>query len=247
MTAPDGTGRGPIGTRPPRPDARPLGLDIRPPRPDARPSGPDTRPSHPHTQPTGPTVLPPTVPHHLTGTDVHVTEPLQLPLRAGADRDRRGDGGHRGDGRAATQAVQFLRECLSHGLRVTYDVRPGTYNLRALRHLPPPAERPAEAAELTAWRAGHAYGMLYHRRGPDFVTVMDRRERPASLRFTLDHPDLLSAFDALHEAMPLDALPPVQREAADLLAAERLALIVDGWAVALPPRLRRWPVPCTGI
>ncbi|MGY0024568.1 DUF5825 family protein [Streptomyces sp. cg35] len=186
--------------------------------------------------------LPTTVAHRLTGVgtgaDVHVTEPLPLC----------------GDGRATTQAVQFLRTCLSHGLRVTYDaVRPAggagpyTYDVRILRHLPPPAEHPEESAELTEWRAGHAYGMLYHRRGPDFITVMDRRERPASARFTLDHPDLLAAFDALHEATPLDALAPVHQEAAGLLADERLALVVDGWAVALPPRLRRWPVPCTGI
>ncbi|MET9495394.1 DUF5825 family protein [Streptomyces sp. NPDC006552] len=218
---------------------------------------------------TGHADLPRTVPHRIQGTDVHVAEPLPLtlPLPGGSGGDRDGDGdgdgGSYAEGRATTQAVQFLRECLSHGLRVTYDVArparrpepdstPDTYNLhalnlRALRHLPPPAEHPEEHAELTAWRTGHAYGMLYHRRGPDFVTVMDRRERPASVRFTLDHPDLLGAFDALHEATPLDALTPVQREAAELLAAERLVLIADGWAVALPPRLRRWPVPCTGI
>ncbi|MEV1020183.1 DUF5825 family protein [Streptomyces sp. NPDC050264] len=191
-----------------------------------------------------PAALPPTVAHRLTGTDVYVSEPLPL----------------QGDGRTTTQAVQFLRECLSHGLRVTYEVArpaPGSepprcdpsdpYGLRSLRHLPPPAEQAEEAAELTRWRTTHTYGMLYHRRGPGFVTVMDRRERPASARFTLDHPDLLAAFDALHDATPLDALTPVSREAAELLAGERLALIVDGWAVALPPRLRRWPVPCTGI
>jgi hypothetical protein len=185
-----------------------------------------------------PADLPTTVAHRLKGADVQVAEPLPLC----------------GDGRATTQAVQFLRECLSHGLRVTYDAawpgegpRGDTYDVRALRHLPPPAEHPQEDAELTAWRDHHAYGMLYHRRGPGFVTVMDRRERPASARFTLDHPDLLGAFDALHEATPLDALTPTHREAAGLLADERLALIVDGWAVALPPRLRRWPVPCTGI
>ncbi|WP_203643694.1 DUF5825 family protein [Streptomyces sp. SID14478] len=226
-------------------------------------------------------VLPDTVAHRMTGTDrthVRVSEPLLL----------------RGDGRRTTQAVQFLRECLGHGLRVTYDVDPVTYDvgpatrdvgrvtydvepvtrgvgpvtcdgerhtydlaapeapdapdaLRALRHLPPPAPHADEPAEWTSWRDDHAVGMLYQRRGPGFVTVMDRRERPRSARFTLDHPDLLAAFDALQEATPLDALDAVHREGAALLAGERLALIVDGWAVALPARLRRWPVPCTGI
>jgi hypothetical protein len=89
--------------------------------------------------------------------------------------------------------------------------------------------------------------MLYHRRGPDFITVMDRRERPASVRFTLDHPVLYATFATAQEPTDLGELDAVQREAVDLLATERLALIADGWAVALPPRLRRWPVPCTGI
>ncbi|MEV5613449.1 DUF5825 family protein [Streptomyces sp. NPDC052225] len=188
----------------------------------------------------GPVQLPTAVAHRIVGGEVQVGEPLPL---CGA-----------GDGRAVTQSVQFLRECLGQGLRVTYDVRwpleadaGVTYDVRILRHLPPPAEHPEEHPELGTWRADHVYGMLYHRRGPGFVTVMDRRERPASARFTLDHPDLLAAFEVLQEAVPLDALSPVHQEATALLAEERLALVADGWAVALPPRLRRWPVPCTGI
>jgi hypothetical protein len=39
----------------------------------------------------------------------------------------------------------------------------------------------------------------------------------------------------------------VGREAVGLLVAERLVLASGGWAVALPPRIRRWPVPCTAI
>ncbi|MFG2777294.1 DUF5825 family protein [Streptomyces prunicolor] len=120
-------------------------------------------------------------------------------------------------------------------------------DIRILRHLPPPAEHPGETSQLTDWRAGYAYGMCYHRRGPDFVSVTDRRHRPASARFALDHPDLIAAFDTLQAATLVDALSSVHREALDLLAAERLALVTGGWAVALPPRLRRWPVPCTGI
>lgn len=42
-------------------------------------------------------------------------------------------------------------------------------------------------------------------------------------------------------------LSDVQREAVALLAEEGLARVTDGQAVVLPPRIRRWPVPCTGI
>ncbi|MFI6544964.1 DUF5825 family protein [Streptomyces prunicolor] len=187
--------------------------------------------------------LPEGVTHRATGRRIDVAEPLRLGV----------------GGRRTAVAVQFLRECQSHGLDTHWRTADNetadnetaggkaAYDIRILRHLPPPAEHPAETSELTDWRARYAYGMCYHRRGPDFVSVMDRRNRPASARFTLDHPDLIAAFDTLQAATPVDALSPVHREALDLLAAERLALVTDGWAVALPPRLRRWPVPCTGI
>ncbi|MGW0283984.1 RiPP maturation radical SAM C-methyltransferase [Streptomyces sp. NPDC003236] len=90
-------------------------------------------------------------------------------------------------------------------------------------------------------------GALYHRRGPGFVTVMDRREPGQAVRLTLDHPDLLAAFDLLEEPTPLDALDPARRAAVDLLAAERLVRVEGGRAVTLPPRVGRWPVPCTAI
>ncbi|MEU6657915.1 DUF5825 family protein [Streptomyces sp. NPDC046821] len=193
------------------------------------------------------TGLPATVPHRVIGRRVHVDVPLRL---AGA-------------GRETAVAVQFLRECQSQRLRthweIAYEDRPrgddaldmhDAQYVRMLHHLPPPAERPDEPGVLSAWRTSYAAfptGMLYHRRGPDFITVMDRRERPASARFTLDHPDLLATFATVQETTALGELDAVQREAVELLAAERLALVADGWAVALAPRLHRWPVPCTGI
>ncbi|MEU9993198.1 DUF5825 family protein [Streptomyces sp. NPDC048045] len=176
--------------------------------------------------------LPTDVPHRRTGVRVEVPGPLDLG----------------GQGRETARAVRFLRECAGLGLRVTWRAagRPA-YDLSALRHLPPPDELPGRGAELTAWRDGYGFGALYHRRGPGFVTVMDRREPGTAARLTLDHPDLLAAFDRLHDPTPLDLLDPTGREAVGLLAAERLALVSGGWAVSLPPRIRRWPVPCTAI
>jgi hypothetical protein len=193
------------------------------------------------------TGLPAAVPHRVIGRQVHVDVPLRLD----------------GAGRETAVTVQFLRECQSRRLRTHWELAhadrprgddpPGTHDLpnaRMLHHLPPPVERPGEPGGLRTWRTSYAAfpaGMLYHRRGPDIITVMDRRERPASARFTLDHPDLLATFATVQEPTALGELGTVQREAVDLLAAERLALVAGGWAVALPPRLHRWPVPCTGI
>ncbi|MCX3059657.1 DUF5825 family protein [Streptomyces beihaiensis] len=196
-------------------------------------------------------LLPATVAHRVTAGTVRVTEKLHL----------------YGDGADVTRGVHFLRECQSLGLRTQWEQAGGTgcraagrhpcgsrrltYDLGLLSHLPPPVRQAGEAAELTEllrdWRERHSYGMLYHRRGPGFVAVMDRREHPAPARLLLDHPGLLAAFRALREPAPLDGLDARLREAARLLAEDRLVLAVDGWAVALPPRIRRWPVPGTAI
>ncbi|MFF5023369.1 RiPP maturation radical SAM C-methyltransferase [Streptomyces collinus] len=92
-----------------------------------------------------------------------------------------------------------------------------------------------------------AHGILYHRRGPGFVSVIDRREPGTTVRLTLDHPDLLATFDLLSTPTPLTALDPVQRTAVDLLTAEHLVHVDNGLAATLPPRIDRWPVPCTAI
>ncbi|WP_329098203.1 DUF5825 family protein [Streptomyces sp. NBC_01439] len=172
----------------------------------------------------------------MTGGQVVVDEPL--PLGAG--------------GRGAADAVRFLRDCQSQALTVRWvpddDVLP--FDTGLLHHLPPPAPRtapPGGSDGAAVWRSRYAYGLLYHRRGPDFVTVMDRRDPSASARFTIDQPSLLGAFLTVQEPTALDALDAPHREAVSLLADERLVLVTQGWAVALPPRLNRWPVPCTSV
>ncbi|MCX5203485.1 DUF5825 family protein [Streptomyces sp. NBC_00237] len=168
------------------------------------------------------------------GGQVVVDEPL--PLGAG--------------GRATADAVRFLRECQSQARPVRWE--PDTdalpFDTGLLHHLPPPASPSTLSDEAAAlWRSRYAYGLLYHRRGPDFVTVLDRRDPSASARFTLDEPALLAAFLTVQDVTALDTLDRAQHEAVSVLADERLVLVTRGWAVALPPRLRRWPVPCTSI
>ncbi|WP_418959694.1 DUF5825 family protein [Streptomyces tritici] len=146
-------------------------------------------------------------------------------------------------GRAAAEAVRLLRDCQSEArtLRWAPDTGAPPFDTALLHHLPPPE------TGAPAWRERYAYGLLYHRRGPDFVTVMDRRDPAASARFTLDAPRLVAAFLAVQEPAELAALDAAARAAVAVLAEERLVLVTDGWAVALPPRLRRWPVPCTSV
>ncbi|MER6072124.1 DUF5825 family protein [Streptomyces sp. NPDC001817] len=53
-----------------------------------------------------------------------------------------------------------------------------SYDIGLLHHLPPPSELSSSEGELALRRAGYAYGSLHHRRGPGFVTVLDRRAAP---------------------------------------------------------------------
>ncbi|MFE4397424.1 DUF5825 family protein [Kitasatospora sp. NPDC056808] len=84
-------------------------------------------------------------------------------------------------------------------------------------------------------------------RGPDVLQVRDRRAPDASARFALDHPDLVATFRACLTPTALDDLSSTGREAVPVLASEGLVLVTRGWAVTLPPRIRHWTVPDTGV
>ncbi|MFD5436549.1 DUF5825 family protein [Kitasatospora sp. NPDC127067] len=195
--------------------------------------------------------LPDTVPHRLDGRLVVLAAPV--PLGAG--------------GRPAAEAVRLLRECQSHVLPVRWSLAPddpalrdpsaADFALHHLHHLPPPAPQdpgtadPSGAAEaepaLAEWRSTYAYGRFYYRQGPGFLQVRDRRDPDASARFALDHPDLVATFRACLTPTALDDLSSTGREAVSVLASEGLVLVTRGWAVTLPPRIRHWTVPDTGV
>ncbi|WP_129306040.1 DUF5825 family protein [Streptomyces sp. L2] len=176
--------------------------------------------------------LPTTAAHRLTGRGVEITDPLDL---AGA-------------GRETCEAVRFLRECQGRALKVNWRAAGHpSYDTALLHHLQPPLEFPDLPAQLASWQSAYSYGLLYYRRGPEFCTLMDRRTSGTATRLTLDHPVLLATFRRLQEPVSLDELDADERQATELLTAERLVLVSGGWAVALPPRARRWPVPCTEV
>ncbi|MFJ9847083.1 DUF5825 family protein [Kitasatospora sp. NPDC101155] len=195
-----------------------------------------------------PDALPDVLPYRLDGRLVVLPEPVRL-----------GAGG-----RPAAEAVRLLRECQSHVLPVQWSLLPddpvlrdpsaADFALHHLHHLPPPADasgHPADPAArpapLSDWRSAYGYGRFYYRQGPGFLQVRDRRDPDASARFALDHPDLVATFLACLTPTALDDLSGTGREAVSVLASEGLVLVTRGWAVTLPPRIRHWTVPDTGV
>ncbi|WP_242902718.1 DUF5825 family protein [Actinomadura terrae] len=108
-----------------------------------------------------------------------------------------------------------------------------------LFHLTPPAFGDEVAGK---WRAAHRYGQCYWRRGHGFVAVQDLREQPGA-HFVIHEPGLLALFHRLADPVAVADLGDDDRaHLGDLLDA-RLAVDLDGVAVRLPYRLRRWPAP----
>jgi hypothetical protein len=118
-------------------------------------------------------------------------------------------------------------------------------DVRPLRHLPPPIEVPgrADADQLRQWRTDFRAGRCFYRLGPGFVQIKDVREPGRFEIVTLTEPDLIGLF--------LDCLTPTRcstlgqpaRQALRVLAGRDLVLVVGEYAVTLPHRMRRWPVP----
>lgn len=152
----------------------------------------------------------------------------------------------------AAHFIRLLRDCTSHRLRVRWrgaalpPVAPWT-----LSHLEPPEGGGVPELDEAAlrWRRTHAYGRCYWRAGPGFVLVKDRREGRDAAQFLLDDPATRGVFEALavpRRAESLGTAPEVRKALAEL-EEEALVLGLGPWRVALPFRMRCWPVPFIAV
>jgi Family of unknown function (DUF5825) len=133
--------------------------------------------------------------------------------------------------------VRLLREAAGHAMKVRWH---GLVDLDAhartlLGHLPPPEGD-------TAWSAGYRHGLCHYRRGPDFLLVTDRRfgEPATTLLLAGVEQAAFERYATVTAAAPGD-------EVFGRFVASGLLLALDGYALALPYRLRRWPIPCTAV
>ncbi|NMO20399.1 hypothetical protein HPC49_33610 [Pyxidicoccus fallax] len=159
-----------------------------------------------------------------------------------------------GEQRAEQSAhfVRLLRDCTSHRLRVRWRgaARPPIASW-TLYHLEPPESGGTPELDEAArrWRQAHAYGRCYWRAGPGFMLVKDRREGRSATQFLLDDAATRSVFEALSvpkRVESLDTEPEARKALADL-QEEALVLELGPWRVALPFRMRCWPVPFIAV
>lgn len=114
-----------------------------------------------------------------------------------------------------------------------------------LSHIVPPSN--PGPPQIEAWRKAHRYGTCFWRSGPGFVTITDRRDETDSHQFVLETPDYLEVFTAAETVTDRERLAALGDEALRELEANRLILSLEGWSLALPFRMRHWPVPFTAI
>jgi hypothetical protein len=151
------------------------------------------------------------------------------------------------DAPGSLEFLRFLRDSLSHGLRVRWNGRIGAgLPVRSLSHLTPPTGGAALAFNpaVAAWRRRFTYGRCYWRSGPGFAQVSDSRGGRTDASWTLSDPPTLDLF--LRLMQPADIADCGEREAVDRALAslcEREVVVRLGdRLLSLPYRLRHWPV-----
>lgn len=139
--------------------------------------------------------------------------------------------------------VSLLATAREHGLAVDWTLPvagPDWARAEHLHHLPPP--RAGNVGEVASWTRRHAYGQLYWRKGPGFLSVIDARRNPRE-RYIIDDERLMALFPRLGSPLASEELDSDGTGALAELLDAGLAVSADGWATRLPYRLLHWPMP----
>ncbi len=152
-------------------------------------------------------------------------------------------------GDAIVRIIALIRECSSIGVRVAWSLILGAEQLDLiprLDHLPAPdGVTVPEKGTLPAdeWRSSSTFGLLYFRKGPKFLSVVDQRPESSS-RIIMDDPTLMEVFlDALEGRAwaELTRTPQCAAAARDLVD-KGLLMRVGDHCVTLPVHMRSWPL-----
>jgi len=147
------------------------------------------------------------------------------------------------------QFLRFLRDCTAHRVNVKWRGKVSDpARSQSFHHLLPPSVEGTPPEAVQAWGKNHAYGQLYWRLGPNFLTIKDMRAGREA-RFTLDDGPLRDVFTKLQVPQPWAALKddPVSQEVVESLMEEDLVVRLGDWVVALPYQLQHWPIPASAV
>lgn len=145
--------------------------------------------------------------------------------------------------------IALIRECSSIGAQVIWSLVLGAEQLELipqLDHLPAPAtitvleEGTSSAGE---WRSSSNFGLLYFRKGPNFLSVVDQRPE-SSRRIIVDDPAMMDVFfQALEACAWTEAIRTSHHAAAARdLVNKGLLLRVGDQCVTLAVHMRSWPL-----
>jgi hypothetical protein len=152
-------------------------------------------------------------------------------------------------GHAIVRIIALLRECSSIGARVTWSLILGAEQLDLiprLDHLPAPdgITVPGKGTlSVSEWRSSSSFGLLYFRKGPKFLSVVDQRPE-SSGRIIVDDAVLIDVF---FQGLQGCAWAEVTRNsrcaaAARDLVNKGLVMRVGDHCVTLPVHMRSWPL-----
>jgi hypothetical protein len=152
-------------------------------------------------------------------------------------------------GLAIVRIIALIRECSSIGARVTWSLTLGPEQLglvSLLDHLPAPDRitvREKGVFSVSRWRSSHQFGLLYFRKGPAFLSVVDQRPESGS-RIVVDNPVLMEVFRRALAGCTWSGLTqdPQWAAAAQDLVGRALLLHVGEYCVTLPVHMRSWPL-----
>ncbi|MGK9237228.1 hypothetical protein KXS07_36405 [Inquilinus limosus] len=148
-----------------------------------------------------------------------------------------------GSSRVGLQWLRTIRDLTSCGIDVDWTIRNPRLGLaQALRHLAAPTAGDLPEEQLLDWRHDFFHGLCYWRKGTGFVIVRDSRFDRFENHYVLNdagcHHAFLAAVDVCRES-DLEQIDPAAKA---ILEGEQLLLSANGWSVALPFRMRYWPV-----
>ncbi|WP_454887643.1 DUF5825 family protein [Sphingomonas oryzagri] len=140
--------------------------------------------------------------------------------------------------------LRALRDFTSCAVNVDWHADPGLLRMGPhLCHIVPP--RPDGSGALSHWTEKHRFGLCYSRFGPGFIAITDRRG--SGCEFILDTSDHIHVYRAAQAGLAEDSLTAPQLVVLRELEAEHLLYTHEGFSLALPYRMRHWPVPFTAI